>query len=54
MTEQWTQDLPGQAMLSVRLPAVLCGCLLLLSVYVLTMLVFQRESLGPGRAWPWA
>ena len=44
LTEHWTQDLPGQAMLSVRLPAVLCGCLLLLSVYVLTTLVFQRES----------
>src|SRR5271155_5236803 len=44
LTERWTHDLPGRAMLSVRLPAVLCGCLLLLSVYVLTVLVFQREA----------
>ena len=48
LTEQWTDDLPGQAMLSVRLPAVLCGCLLLLSVYVLTVLVFQREAWALG------
>lgn len=44
LTEPWTQGLPGEAMLSVRLPAVLCGCLLLLSVYVLTVLVFRREG----------
>lgn len=43
LTESWTYHLPGQAMLSVRLPAVLCGCLLLLSVYVLTVLAFKRE-----------
>jgi Dolichyl-phosphate-mannose-protein mannosyltransferase len=48
LTEQWTQHLPGLAMLSVRLPAVLCGCLLLLSVYALTTLVFQRETWALG------
>lgn len=44
LTEHWTRDLPGQAMLSVRLPAVLCGGLLLLSIYILTVLVFRRED----------
>jgi hypothetical protein len=35
-------------MLAVRLPAVLCGSLLLTSLYVLTVQVFRRDSLALG------
>src|SRR5262249_56092315 len=33
-------------MLGVRLPAVVCGALLLISLYVLTVQVFRREALA--------
>lgn len=36
------------SMLGVRLPAVVCGCLLLASLYVLTTLVLRRETLALG------
>ena len=36
-------------MLAVRLPAVICGSLLLVSLYVLTVQVFGRELAWPGR-----
>ncbi len=38
----------GNLMPAIRLPAVLCGSLLLVSVYVLTVQVFQREALALG------
>jgi 4-amino-4-deoxy-L-arabinose transferase-like glycosyltransferase len=39
----WSRDLTGTEMLAVRLPAVVCGSLLLMSVYVLTVQVYRRE-----------
>src|SRR3954462_3694345 len=41
----WATALTGNEMLAVRLPAVVCGSLLLVSVYVLTVQVYRRESL---------
>src|SRR5436853_7420605 len=38
--------LTGSEALAVRLPAVLCGSLLLLSLYVLTAQVWRREGLA--------
>jgi hypothetical protein len=38
--------LTGTEMLAVRLPAVLCGSLLLLSLYILTVQVWKREGLA--------
>jgi 4-amino-4-deoxy-L-arabinose transferase-like glycosyltransferase len=38
--------LTGTEMLAVRLPAVLCGGLLLTALYLLTVQVFQREALA--------
>jgi hypothetical protein len=43
-SEQWT----GTDMLAVRLPAVLCGSLLLAGVYVLTVQIYGRERLALG------
>src|SRR5438094_3704146 len=40
--------LTGSEALAVRLPAVVCGALLLVSVYVLTVQIFQREGLALG------
>jgi hypothetical protein len=42
----WSCALIGNEMLAVRLPAVLCGSLLLVSLYVLTRQVFGREGLA--------
>jgi hypothetical protein len=39
----WSRALTGTDMLAVRLPAVVCGALLLASVYALTVQVYQRE-----------
>lgn len=36
----------GNGMLAVRLPAVICGSLLLVGLYVLTVQVFRREKLA--------
>src|SRR3954462_5818834 len=44
----WSQRLTANEMLAVRLPAVLCGSLLLVSLYVLTTQVFRREALALG------
>src|SRR5438045_8185713 len=41
-------ELFGPTALGVRLPAVVCGALLLASVYVLTVQVFGRERLACG------
>jgi len=40
----WSTWLTGSEMLAVRLPAVLCGILLLASLYVLTVQVYRREK----------
>src|SRR5262249_2854861 len=42
----WSRSLTGTEMLAVRLPAVLCGSLLLTSLYILTVQVFRRDSLA--------
>jgi 4-amino-4-deoxy-L-arabinose transferase-like glycosyltransferase len=42
----WSERLTSGDMLAVRLPAVLCGSLLLASLYVLTVQVFGRERLA--------
>src|SRR4051794_16145721 len=42
----WAQQHTGNLMLAIRLPAVLCGSLLLVSLYLLTVQVFGREPLA--------
>src|SRR2546422_6222814 len=42
----WSERLTGNLMFAVRLPAVLCGSLLLASLYVLTVQVFARPRLA--------
>lgn len=42
---EWSRQLTGSEMLAVRLPAVVCGALLLFALYALTVQVFQRERL---------
>ncbi|MFL5243246.1 MAG: ArnT family glycosyltransferase [Gemmataceae bacterium] len=44
----WSQQLNANEMLAVRLPAVICGSLLLASLYLLTTQVFQNERLAAG------
>src|SRR2546429_4732415 len=44
----WSERLTGNCMLAVRLPAVACGSLLLLGLYVLTRQIYGRASLGAG------
>src|SRR5437660_8913207 len=44
----WSVELTGSEMLAVRLPAVLCGSLLLLSLYALTVQVFGSDRLALG------
>jgi hypothetical protein len=39
----WSIGLTGTEMLAVRLPAIVCGSLLLVSVYVLTVQIYRRE-----------
>jgi hypothetical protein len=43
---RWSEQLIGSQMLAVRLPAILCGSLLLASLYTLTTQVFGRERLS--------
>jgi hypothetical protein len=43
-----SEDLTASQMLAVRLPAVVCGSLLLISLYVLTKQVFDNERLAAG------
>ena len=40
----WSEALVGSEMLAVRLPAVVCGSLLLVSLYVLMVQVYRREE----------
>jgi hypothetical protein len=42
----WAQQYTGSLAFAIRLPAVACGSLLLLSLYVLTCQVFRREPLA--------
>ncbi len=42
----WSIQVTGTEMVAVRLPAVVCGSLLLVSLYVLTVQVFRREGLA--------
>jgi hypothetical protein len=42
----WSQRLTATEMVAVRLPAVLCGSLLLVSLYILTVQVLRRERLA--------
>jgi 4-amino-4-deoxy-L-arabinose transferase-like glycosyltransferase len=42
----WSQALIGSEMLAVRLPAVVCGSLVLAGLYVLTAQVYRRERLA--------
>ncbi|HEV3443461.1 MAG TPA: glycosyltransferase family 39 protein [Gemmataceae bacterium] len=44
----WSEQLTASQMLAVRLPAVVCGGLLLVSLYILTVQVFARERLALG------
>jgi 4-amino-4-deoxy-L-arabinose transferase-like glycosyltransferase len=44
----WSQQHTGSLAFAIRLPAVLCGSLLLLSLYVLTVQVYRRETLALG------
>jgi hypothetical protein len=39
----WSEHLIGSQMLAVRLPAVICGALLLTSLYILTVQIYGRE-----------
>lgn len=42
----WSEQLTGHATLAVRLPAVLCGVVFLISLYVLTLQVFANDRLA--------
>jgi hypothetical protein len=42
LSQQWT----GSEMLAVRLPAVICGALLLVSVYILTRQIYGNERMA--------
>src|SRR3954451_17353019 len=42
----WSEALTGTQVLAVRLPAIVCGVLLLVSLYVLTIQVLRRERLA--------
>lgn len=44
----WSEQVTGNLALAVRLPAVLCGSLLLASLYVLTLQIYGRERLALG------
>jgi 4-amino-4-deoxy-L-arabinose transferase-like glycosyltransferase len=42
----WSEQHTGSLTLAIRLPAVLCGSLLLVSLYLLTVQVFGRHGLA--------
>src|SRR5262245_20356597 len=42
----WSEQHTGSLMFAIRLPAVICGSLLLVSLYLLTMQVFARRRLA--------
>jgi 4-amino-4-deoxy-L-arabinose transferase-like glycosyltransferase len=45
---EWSRAVTGNEMLAVRLPAIVCGSLLLASVYVLSVQVYRRERWAFG------
>lgn len=42
----WSRQLTGNEMAAVRVPAILCGALLLAAVYTLTVQVYRREKMA--------
>lgn len=46
LAETWAEQWTGNSMLAVRLPAVLCGSIFLLSLYVLTVQTYRSERLA--------
>lgn len=44
----WSLEMTGTLMPAVRLPAVICGSLLLLALYILTVQVFRSDRLALG------
>src|SRR5438128_7743094 len=44
----WSESVCGSPMIAVRLPAVVCGALLLASLYVLTVQTLRSEKLAAG------
>src|SRR5579875_3271650 len=42
----WSEQHTGSLAFAIRLPAVVCGSLLLVSLYVLTVQVYRREGLA--------
>jgi 4-amino-4-deoxy-L-arabinose transferase-like glycosyltransferase len=48
LVEPWTGPAGLSPAIAVRLPAVLCGSLLLVSLYILTVQVYRREGLALG------
>ena len=44
----WSQKLIASEMIAVRLPAVACGCMLLVALYLLTLQVYRRAALAAG------
>src|SRR5277367_3146747 len=42
----WSEQHTASLTFAVRLPAVVCGALMLVSLYVLTVQVFRRETLA--------
>jgi 4-amino-4-deoxy-L-arabinose transferase-like glycosyltransferase len=48
VTGSWSEQLTGSLMLAVRFPAVICGGLLLLGLYILTLQSYGRPRLATG------
>lgn len=46
LADSWSLEHTGNLTLAVRLPAVVCGSLLLVSLYLLTVQVYRSEALG--------
>jgi hypothetical protein len=46
LTGDWARAVAGNEMPAVRLPAVACGALLLLALYLLTVQIYRRERLA--------
>src|SRR5437879_684855 len=44
----WSESVCGSPMIAIRLPAVFCGALLLVSLYVLTLQTLGSEKLAAG------
>ncbi|MBI3410149.1 MAG: hypothetical protein HY040_17540 [Planctomycetes bacterium] len=44
----WSEAVAGSQMVAVRIPAVVCGSLMLAGLYVLTVQAYRREMLALG------